>query len=104
MRFDHLPMDLVCPTGVVPNRGYRHVQIRGLGPGEGLAVIECFQRGQFVRVLLYEVRQPVKELSALRPRDFETPRFPKGAMSGLNGAVDIFCRTLCDGSDYVSGS
>ncbi len=56
--------DLVGPAAVVPQAADAHAEV-GLSHGDGLAVVERFDGGKQVKILLEEIRELHEQLAAV---------------------------------------
>lgn len=92
-RFDGLALDFICPTGVILDRCDRISNVDGLGPTEGLAIVQSLDGRKFLKVLLHEVSELVEEGTALSSRAVKTPNCVECLLGGRNGDVNILLGT-----------
>ena len=96
--------DLGGPAGHVAEHvdGERHVG--SAGDGDGLAVVERFEFGKLVEVLLEQVGELPDEAAALGGLHAGPGAVVEGGARGADGAVDVFCFGLGDmGHDFAGG-
>ena len=92
----NLALNLVGPAAVVSQAASRHADI-DLGHVGGLAVIERFDGGEEIKVLLEQVGELDEELSTVL-RGLLPPWALEGLAGGSYGNVDILLGSLVDGA------
>jgi hypothetical protein len=100
---NNLALNLVGPTAVVPQATSAGGYIDVSSHAECLAVVQSFNRGQEVGILLEEIRELHK-----KPSSVLWCLFPPWTIEGFagrsNGDVDIFLRSFLDGAnDFLGG-
>src|SRR5215212_5860305 len=100
---DRLALELRRPAGHVVEHVGRQGYVCGLGHGLRLAVVDGFERGEFVRVLQDQVADLVQEASARRRRHARPGAALEGATGGLHGEIDIGLIAFGDTGDNLAG-
>jgi hypothetical protein len=95
---DNLTLDLVCPTTVVPQAASCSRNVNALSHAESLAVVEGLDSGEQIGILLEEVGELHKKLSAVL-RGLLSPWAFEGLACGGDGNVDILLGSLLDRAD-----
>ena len=101
-RLDRASVVLVGPAGVVADACDDTGQVHRLRVEEGLAAIECLERGQLVDVLLDEIRELAEQATALVAGYLEAPRGLERRLGCLDGSVDVLSRRGGDLSDDLA--
>lgn len=81
---------LITPAAVVAKSLCGLLDVKALCDCSGLAIVECFEGGEFVCVLLDQVGELHEELAAFCCGDFETPFGLERVVGGFDGAIDVF--------------
>ena len=85
----HVAVDLVRPAGVVAEMRGREGDVRALGEGVGLAVVQRLQVGEALHALLDELRDLVEKLAALLAGHAGPGALVEGRAGGGDGGVDV---------------
>jgi hypothetical protein len=102
LRLDDLPVDLVRPTSVIPERADRQPEVHSFSAGEGLASVESLDRSQFIEVLFHEVGKLVEELATFFTGNLEAPSIFEGLLGADDGFVNVLGCPLINGSEDLS--
>lgn len=102
INLDRLPMDLISPSGVVPETSHRvlhidacpwsqhiHKQVQQQRTRPGLVRIDDLERRQLVNIGLDLVRKREQQPPPLLPADIRAPRILECGARGGDGKVDV---------------
>ena len=93
-RLNRRALDLISPAGVVLDRANRHGQVSLFRPTESLAVVQRFESGELILILLHQGGELVEEGTTGVTGCVVAPDGVEGFVCSSNGIVDILLGTF----------